>query len=115
MRRLRCGFQRRNTEDVRAIYSRRPDQFYTFAKVSNELASTQLELHDINHFPIAILAGVEAVALQAAVGLLFDPQPNTRSRLIKSTQLFVGIERTVAKTRWHEQRNQTNQRRNSRA
>ncbi len=81
MRCLRCGLQCWNAENVRAIHRRGPEQFDAFTKIRNEPVAAGNELHDIDHFPIAGLTGVETVTLEAAIGLLLDAQAHAGSGL----------------------------------
>ncbi|KAF5292260.1 hypothetical protein FQR65_LT20302 [Abscondita terminalis] len=46
--------------------------------------------------------GVEAVAFQAAVGALLDPDAQPGAGLAHGAQLFLGVERAVAQARWPE-------------
>ena len=83
MRCLRRSLQRWNAEDVGTIHSRCPDQFNTIPQIRHLLTAAQCELHDIDHFPIAVLAGVETVSLETAVSLLLDSQPNAGAGLFQ--------------------------------
>ncbi|MNG28194.1 hypothetical protein D3C84_1134230 [compost metagenome] len=83
MRRLRSSFQFGDAENVGAVFSRGPNQFDAFAEVCDVLAVAQTDLHDVDHFPIAVLAGVETVTLEGAVGLLFDMQAHASAGLIQ--------------------------------
>ena len=58
-------------------------QFDAFTQIRNEPVAACSELHDIDHFPIAVLAGVEAVTLEVPIGLLLDAQAHAGSGLFE--------------------------------
>ena len=68
VRGLRGGFQSRNAEDVGAVNGGCPDQLDTFTQVGDVLAVAGFQFHDIDHFPVAILAGVEGITFETAIG-----------------------------------------------
>jgi hypothetical protein len=49
------------------------------------------DLHHIDHFPVTVLVGVEAVALETAVSLLFDLQAHSSAGLLEGAELVFGI------------------------
>ncbi|MNF73188.1 hypothetical protein D3C84_551830 [compost metagenome] len=67
------------------------------------------DLHDIDHFPVAVAAGVEAVALEAAVCLLLDLKAHAGAGLFEVAQLVFGVEGAVAQTWGPEQGDQPGQ------
>ncbi len=58
------GFQSGNAEGVGRIGSRGPDQFDAITQVGDELIGSRRELDDVDHFPVAVLAGVKAIPLR---------------------------------------------------
>ncbi|MNQ93473.1 hypothetical protein D3C85_1089400 [compost metagenome] len=107
MRGLWRRFQRGDATDVGAVFGWGPDQFDAVAEIGDVLAVSQSDLHDIDHFPIAILAGVEAVTLEAAVGLLFNAEANAGAGLFEGAELVFGVEGAVAEAGRPENRDQT--------
>ncbi|MNT90569.1 hypothetical protein D3C72_2314940 [compost metagenome] len=47
------------------------------------MAVAQTDLHNIDHFPIAVLAGVVTVTLEGAVGLLVNAEANAGAGMIE--------------------------------
>jgi hypothetical protein len=69
------GFQCGDAEGVGRVGGWGPDQFDAVAKVCDILVSTRRQVNDVNHSPVAVLPGVEAIPLDTAVGLDVDYEP----------------------------------------
>jgi hypothetical protein len=81
-------FRSRNAGDNGAIYGGCPDQLYVFTQIRDVIAVAVFQFHDIDHFPISILAGVEGLTFETAVGLLLDARPNTDAALLEGVRFF---------------------------